>query len=217
MKQHCVPKVRSVNRVQNLLGGLSIAMLLGACAQAPIRPVPGDELVVVLPGTGGKVGGVVVRRNDAERLLDTPFAASRITAEGKPAPVILTPEQVHDIFSATVAALPGRPATFMLYFLEGKDELTAASNAELANVLAEIKRRPEPDLLVTGHADNVGSDAFNDKLSLARAERMRELLTGRGIAAERIQVAGRGRRELLVSTGRGVAEERNRRVEISVR
>lgn len=206
-----------MNRVQNLLGGLLIAMLLGACAQVPNRPVPGDELVVVLPGTGGKVGGVVVRRNDAERLLDTPFAASRITAEGKPAPVILTPEQVHDIFSATVAALPGRPATFMLYFLEGKDELTAASNAELANVLAEIKRRPEPDLLVTGHADNVGSDAFNDKLSLARAERMRELLTGRGIAAERIQVAGRGRRELLVSTGRGVAEERNRRVEISVR
>lgn len=217
MKQYCVLKVRSVNRVQNLLGGLSIAMLLGACAHGPIRSLPGDELVVVLPGTGGKVGGVVVRRNDAERLLDTPFAASRIAAEGKPEPVTLTPEQVHDIFSATVAALPGRPATFMFYFLEGKDELTAASNAELANVLAEIKRRPEPDLLVTGHADNVGSDAFNDKLSLARAERMRELLTGRGIAAERIQVAGRGRRELLVSTGRGVAEERNRRVEISVR
>lgn len=213
-----VLKMRSVSAVQNSLGGLLVAVLLGACAQAPgRRPALGDELVVVLPGTGGKVGGVVVRRNDAERLLDAPFAASRIAAEGKPEPVILTPEQVHDIFSATVAALPGRPATFMLYFLEGKDELTAASNTELANVLAEIKRRPEPDLLVTGHADNVGSDAFNDKLSLARAERMRELLTGRGIAAERIQVAGRGRRELLVSTGRGVAEERNRRVEISVR
>ena len=105
----------------------------------------------------------------------------------------------------------------MLYFLEGKDELTAASNAELANVLDEIKRRPEPDLVVTGHADNVGSDAFNDKLSLARAERMREVLAIRGIAAERIQVAGRGKREPLVVTDKGVPEERNRRVEISVR
>ena len=196
---------------------LSIVVLPAACAQAPTQSVLGDELVVVLPGAGGKIGGVVVRRNDSERVLDTPFAASSIGAGGKLAPVTLTPEAVHNIFSATVAALPGRPASFMFYFLEGKDELTAASNAELANVLAEIKRRPEPDLLVTGHADNVGSDAFNDKLSLARAERMRELLTGRGIAAERIQVAGRGRRELLVSTGRGVAEERNRRVEISVR
>lgn len=208
-----------MNRLLTLMGGVSIAALLGACAQAPAttRPTLGDELVVVLPGSGGKVGGVVVRRNNTERVLDTPFAASRIAAEGKPEPVSLTPDQVHNIFSATVAGLPGRPATFMLYFLEGKDELTAASNAELASVLDEIKRRPEPDLLVTGHADNVGSDAFNDKLSLARAERMRELLSGRGIAPERIQVAGRGRRELLVSTAKGVAEERNRRVEINVR
>ena len=195
----------------------SISAFLLACAQAPTRPTLGDELVVVLPGTGGQVGGVVVRRNDAERVLDTPFAASRIVAEGKPEPVSLTPDQVHNIFSATVAALPGRPATFMLYFQEGKDELTAASNAELANVLDEIKRRPEPDLLVTGHADNVGSDAFNDKLSLARAERMRELLTARGIALDRVQVAGRGKRELMVNTRGGVPEERNRRVEINVR
>ena len=206
-----------MNGSQNVLIGSCVATLLLACAQAPVKPSLGNELVVVLPGAGGKTGGVVVRRNDTEQVLDTPFAASRIAAGGKPESVSLTPDQVHDIFSATIAALPGRPATFMLYFLEGKDELTQASNVELANVLDEIKRRPEPDLLVTGHADNVGSDAFNDKLSLARAERMRDLLKGRGISAERIQVAGRGNRELLVSTGKGIAEERNRRVEISVR
>ena len=197
--------------------GAAIAVFVLGCAQVPPRVVLGDELVVVLPGAGGKAGGVVVRRNNAEQVLDTPFAASQIAAEGKPELVSLTSDQVHQIFSATVAALPGKPATFMLYFLEGKDELTAASNAELANVLEEIKRRPEPDLLVTGHADNVGSDAFNDKLSLARAERMRELLTARGIALDRVQVAGRGKRELLVNTPEGIAEERNRRVEINVR
>lgn len=191
--------------------------LISACSQAPIRPVSGDELVVVLPGPGGAIGGVVVRRNDTEQVLNTPFAASRISADSKPSLVSLTPAQVSEIFSATVAALPGRPTTFTLYFLEGKDELTVASNAELANVLDEIKRRPEPDLLVTGHADNVGSDAFNDKLSLARAERMRELLKARDIAPDRIQVAGRGKREPLIATDKGVAEERNRRVEINVR
>lgn len=206
-----------MSRIGDILAGACAAALLMACAQAPVKPTLGDELVVVLPGAGGKVGGVVVRRNDAEQVLDTPYAASRIVAEGKPLPASLTPEQVHGIFGATVAALPGRPASFLLYFLEGKDELTVASNAELANVLDEIKRRPEPDLLVTGHADNVGTDAYNDKLSLARAERMRELLVAQGIAADRIQVAGRGKRELLINTREGVAEERNRRVEISVR
>ena len=206
-----------MNKILALLIAICAAVVVAGCAQTPTRSMAGDELVVILPGPGGAIGGVVVRRNDTEQLLDTPFAASRIASEGKPLPVSLTPDQVHEIFSATVAALPGRPTTFTLYFLEGKDELTAASNTELANVLDEIKRRPEPDLLVTGHADNVGSDAFNDKLSLARAERMRELLKARGLAPDRIQVAGRGKREPLIATDKGVAEERNRRVEINVR
>ena len=204
-----------VKNIMNVVGCTCAAALLMACAQT--HPPLGEELVVVLPGHDGTIGGVVVRRNNSEQVLDKAFAGSRIGSQGTQEAVSLSAEAVHKIFSETVAALPGRPATFLLYFLEGKDELTTASNAELANVLEEIKRRPAPDLLVTGHADNVGSDAVNDKLSLARAERMRELLTMQGIGADRIQVAGRGKRELLVATREGVAEERNRRVEINVR
>ncbi|MEO8386556.1 MAG: OmpA family protein [Betaproteobacteria bacterium] len=204
-----------MKNILNVVGGTFVCALLMACAQTP--PRLGDELVVVLPGHDGKIGGVVVRRNDSEQVLDKAYAGSRIASAGKPEAALLSSDEVHKIFSDTVEALPGRPATFTLNFLEGKDELTAESTAELAKVLDEIKRRPEPDLLVTGHADNVGSDAYNDKLSLARAERMRELLVMRGIAADHIQVAGRGKRELLVVTREGVAEARNRRVEINVR
>ena len=50
-----------------------------------------------------------------------------------------------------------------------------------------------------------------------RAERLRQMLVGLGIPAERIQIAGRGKRELLVPTDDNVPEPRNRRVEISVR
>jgi outer membrane protein OmpA-like peptidoglycan-associated protein len=84
-------------------------------------------------------------------------------------------------------------------------------------VLAELKQRPLPDIVVIGHTDSVGSLASNDKLSLARAERMREIIIALGIPAERIQAAGRGKRELLVPTGDNVSEPRNRRVEIDVR
>ena len=193
-----------------------VCALLGACAQAPKAPL-GNELVVVLPGHDGKVGGVVVRRDGAEQVLDKPYAAARVISESKPQSVQLTAAEVSNTFGPAMAALPGKPATFVVYFLEGKDELTAASNAELKNVFAEIKRRPEPDLMIIGHTDNVGSEGYNDKLSLARAERMRELLMGLGIPAARIQAAGRGKRELLVQTDSNVAEQRNRRVEISVR
>ena len=121
------------------------------------------------------------------------------------------------MFGSTLEALPGTPASFMLYFLEGKDELTPESKAELDKVFSELKRRPLPDIVVIGHTDTVGTLEFNDKLSLARAERMREMLIGLGLPAERIQAAGRGKRELLIPTEDNVSEERNRRVEISVR
>ncbi|MEO8103200.1 MAG: OmpA family protein [Betaproteobacteria bacterium] len=195
---------------------ICIALLLAACAQAPKAPL-GDELVVVLPGHDGKVGGVIVRRDGAEQVLDQPYAAARIVDEGKPQAAQLNASTVNDAFASALAALPGKPATFLVYFLEGKDELTAVSNAELNNMFTEIKRRPEPDLMVIGHTDNVGSDAYNDKLSLARAERMKELLMGLGIPDSRIQIAGRGKRESLVPTQDNVSEPRNRRVEISVR
>jgi outer membrane protein OmpA-like peptidoglycan-associated protein len=124
---------------------------------------------------------------------------------------------VKESFGATLAALPGRPATFTLYFLEGKDELTPDSKVEMDRVLAELKRRPLPDIMVIGHSDSVGGLSYNDKLSLARAERMREMMIGMGIPADRIQAAGRGKRELLVPTEDNISEARNRRVEINVR
>ena len=196
--------------------GIGLVTLLAACAQVP-KATLGNELVVVLPGHDGHVGGVVVRRDGAEQMLDKPYAAARIVAESRPQPAQFDATEVKNVFGPALDALPGKPATFLVYFLEGKDELTAASNTELKNMVAEIKRRPEPDLMVIGHTDNVGGDAYNDKLSLARAERMKELLKGLGIAESRIQIAGRGKRESLVSTQDNVAEPRNRRVEISVR
>lgn len=208
-----------MNRIH--LAGIASALLLGACAQTTTRAPLGDELVVVLPASAnhndGKVGGVIVRREGAEQLLDKPYAASRIVAQGKPQAAQLNAAEVNNTFGPALAALPGKPATFLVYFLEGKDELTAASNAELKNLFAEIKRRPEPDVMIIGHTDSVGGEAYNDKLSLARAERMRDLLSSMGIPSSRIQVAGRGKREAMVPTQGGVSEPRNRRVEISVR
>ncbi|HEV3009509.1 MAG TPA: OmpA family protein, partial [Burkholderiales bacterium] len=65
--------------------------------------------------------------------------------------------------------------------------------------------------------DRVGKDADNDRLSLQRAERVRQSLVAQGIAAERIRASGRGERELVTPTADGVDEPRNRRVEINVR
>jgi outer membrane protein OmpA-like peptidoglycan-associated protein len=199
---------------------LAIALSLLAfagCAPAPKAPAVATEMVAVVPDPGGHVGSVVVRSGGSEQVLDQAYASRRVRTDGSAEAGRASPEEIQRAFSGTLDALPGRPTSFLLYFLEGRDELTPASRAELDKMFAEIRRRPAPDIVVIGHTDTVGNLAFNDKLSLARAERVRDMLVSLGVPRERVQAAGRGKRELLVPTEDNVAEGRNRRVEISVR
>ena len=171
----------------------------------------------MLPNSDGHVGAVVLHRAGEARVINTAYGAQKIDSTGAVVAATLTPAEVREAFGPALEALPGKAASFTLYFLEGRDELTTDSKAELEKVFAELKRRPLPDIVVIGHTDTVGSSSHNDKLSLARAERLREMLVALGIPAERVQAAGRGKRELLVPTEDNVSEARNRRVEINVR
>jgi outer membrane protein OmpA-like peptidoglycan-associated protein len=190
-----------------------LAVWLASFLRAPTAP----ELFAVVPARDGHVGSIVVKSGQSEPVVvNSAFGAVRL-AGGKQTPSILDSSQVREMFAETLDALPGSPTSFMLYFIEGKDELTVESQAELEGVFVELKLRPLPDIVVIGHTDTVGALDFNDRLSRARADRMREMLIERGLPADRIQAAGRGKRELLVPTDDNVSEPRNRRVEINVR
>jgi outer membrane protein OmpA-like peptidoglycan-associated protein len=196
-----------------LLAVWLLATLLASFLRAPDKA---PELFAVVPARDGHVGAIVVRGPQGEQVVNSAFGAVRIAGASQ-TPSILDASQVREMFGDTIDALPGTPTSFTLYFLEGKDELTVESQAQLEDVFAELKRRPLPDIVVIGHTDTVGALDFNDRLSRARAERMRELLVERGLPADRIQAAGRGKRELLIPTDDNVSEQRNRRVEINVR
>jgi len=204
------------DRILPCLAALLAAALTG-CAQAPATAPATPALFAVIPGSDGHVGAVVVEREGKRHVVDTAYGAARVSADGSTQQTRLSEEEVRKTFGPTLAALPGKPTSFVLHFLEGRDELTPESKAELDKVLAELKRRPLPDIVVIGHTDTVGTLAYNDKLSLARAERVRDMMVALGIPAGRIQVAGRGKRELVVQTDENVSEARNRRVEINVR
>src|SRR5258708_27196622 len=179
-----------------------------------LRPTAPKETVVVLPGPDGKTGTVVVQRGETRQVLNQPYAASR---SGEDQVARLSDAEVKQTFGTTLQALPARPTTFVLYFITGTDELTPESKAELQNVLAALKERPQPDVLVIGHTDTVGDLILNDRLSAQRAETVKGFLIQIGIPAERITTAGRGEREPLVRTDDEVDEPRDRRVEINVR
>jgi len=187
--------------------GTLVAAALGGCA---------SSTVVLLPEKDGRPAAVAVKQGEREVVLDQPYAAAKATPLG-PSAFRSSPQEVEAKFGPALAAQPTRAQSFTLYFVEGKDEFTDESKQEVDRILSEIARRPVPDVLVVGHTDAVGNDASNDALGLQRAEAVRAALIRLGVPAADVRAVSRGKRELAVPTPDGVAEPRNRRVEIVVR
>src|SRR5204863_8270809 len=179
-----------------------------------VRRAP-DETVVVLPSADGHTGTVVVQRGGERHVLNKPFAASRLPG-GKAEITQLSDAEVRQSFGVALEALPARPTTFLLYFITATDELTDESKGELKKILAALKQRAVPDIMVVGHTDTVGDPERNDLLSARLADRVKGFLIEIGIPGAQIQTAGRGERELLVPTADNIDEPRNRRVELKV-
>jgi len=196
------------DRIVRAFAIVATCALLGACASS--------GTVVLLPEKDGRSTAVSVKQGDKEVVLSEPYAVANATATG-PRTYQSSSQEVEAKFGSALAAQPSRAASFTLYFVEGKDEFTEESKQVVDRILSEIARRPVPDVLVVGHTDAVGTDAFNDALGQQRAETVRAALIRLGVPANDVRAISRGKRELAVPTPDGVAEPRNRRVEIVVR
>ncbi len=188
---------------------MAAAALLVACAGP-------KESVVLLPSPSGQETALTVTQGSRQVLLAQPYAGARVgrgAVEAYPS----NPQEVQARYGSALAAQPLPPVQFTLFFIEAKDEFTEESKKVIDGVFTEIARRPIPDVIVIGHTDSVGSDAANDVLSRQRAEVVRAAFIARGLSADKVVTIGRGKRDLAVPTGDGVAEPRNRRVEILVR
>lgn len=182
-------------------------LTLGACT---------TERVVLLPSADGARSAVVVRDAKGEVLLDKPYAAAKRSLDTN-AGYQSSPEEVKARFAGALAAQPARPASYVLYFEAGGNVLTPESQAALAVIRKEIAERAASEVMVIGHTDRVGSAEGNDKLSLKRAESLRDQLIEAGVPADKLEAVGRGERDPLVPTDDEVDEPKNRRVEINVR
>jgi OOP family OmpA-OmpF porin len=193
-----------------LVGPLLPVLLLVAGCATP------QGSVVLLPERDGKDSALVVSQGTQQLVLSQPYAGAGLSSRG-PEARQWDPQAVRTQFGAALAAQPQAPTRFTLYFVEGKDEFTEESKRVIDGIFAEIAKRAVPDVVVIGHTDRLGTDAYNDALSRQRAEVVRSALLTRGIAVDKVVAIGRGKREPVVPTADGVAEPRNRRVESQVR
>jgi len=185
------------------------AVLLSACSTT-------KELVVLLPGEDGQVGAVAIAEPQRTTLLDTPLGAAKIDTKGHVKKDTLSEEEVKRTFAEALAARPPKALSFILYF-EKSTEIMPDSRATLVDLLAEVAKRQAVEVQITGHTDRVGKVEDNDRLSMERAEAIRDVLINNGLHASFIRVVGRGEREPLIPTPDEQVEPRNRRVEVIVR
>ncbi|MBN2870224.1 MAG: OmpA family protein, partial [Campylobacterales bacterium] len=114
-------------------------------------------------------------------------------------------------------ALPLSPVSVLFYFEEGTASLTPESQAQTASLVELIQSREPCVVDIIGHTDTQGNAEGNDRLGLERAQMVKSFLEERQIQMKEVSVTSHGEGDLLVPTGDGVDEPRNRRVEVIVR
>lgn len=101
-------------------------------------------------------------------------------------------------------------------FNVGRADVQPNFRAILDTFANGLVSNPNSNVTIIGHTDSTGSDAINNPLSLNRAASVRDYLTSRGVALNRIAIDGRGSREPLVANDTDANKAKNRRVEIFV-
>ena len=104
--------------------------------------------------------------------------------------------------------------TYLVFFDWNRADLTDRARQIIAEAATARTTVRSTRIEVSGHADRSGSDAYNQALSMRRAEAVAAELTRRGVPRAEMVIQAFGESRPLVPTADGVREPQNRRVEI---
>ena len=97
-----------------------------------------------------------------------------------------------------------------------KSVLKAEGKNKLDDLAAKVKAINLEVVIAIGHTDSIGSDAYNQKLSVRRAESVKAYLVSKGIEPNRIYTEGKGEKQPVADNKTAEGRAKNRRVEIEV-
>lgn len=124
-------------------------------------------------------------------------------------PVVTVKEE-----SPKTEAAPVQPRLRVVYFDFDLYDISDLASGILDELAAEMKADAALNVLVIGHTDSKGSEEYNLRLSLERAEAVKEYLVGKGIGAGRIATQGVGADEPAASNDNEGGRALNRRAVI---
>ncbi len=107
-------------------------------------------------------------------------------------------------------------AVYLVFFDFDKSLVTPEGNSIVDAVVTELQGRDDVEAVsIIGHTDTAGSNAYNQRLAMKRAQAVMDALVARGINPALIRMESRGESDLIVQTADNIREPANRRVSIS--
>ena len=140
-------------------------------------------------------------------------------APAAPAPVVVAPAPAPVVAPPVVVAPPA--ATKVTYAADAffdfnKSVIKPEGKAKLDDLVGKIKDINLEVIIAVGHTDSVGSDAYNQKLSVRRSEAVKAYLVSKGIEKNRVYTEGKGEKQPVADNKTAEGRAKNRRVEIEV-
>jgi OOP family OmpA-OmpF porin len=119
---------------------------------------------------------------------------------------------------AVIAAPVSEKVTFAAdaFFDFDKAVLKPEGKAKLDDLVSKMGGINLEVIIAVGHTDSVGSDAYNQKLSVRRSEAVKSYLVGKGVEKNRVYTEGKGEKQPVADNKTAEGRAKNRRVEIEV-
>jgi outer membrane protein OmpA-like peptidoglycan-associated protein len=97
-----------------------------------------------------------------------------------------------------------------------KATLRSASQEQITKFAEALKKYEDTDIFIAGHTDATGSEDYNMKLSLQRAESVANYLAGLGVSGTRFTITGFGETQPVANNDTAAGQQLNRRVEVAI-
>jgi outer membrane protein OmpA-like peptidoglycan-associated protein len=95
-------------------------------------------------------------------------------------------------------------------------ELKSGAKDNLSQLAGVLQKYAQTNLIIVGHTDDTGSEAYNQRLSEQRADAVRDYIVHGGVGSERLQARGMGETRPVASNETADGRTQNRRVEIQI-
>ncbi|MGV3742449.1 MAG: outer membrane protein OmpA [Burkholderiaceae bacterium] len=206
-----------MNKLAKLVFAASAVVAASASAQTTTAPKalkPYSAYVQTAQGDVVKSGtGLCVRTG-----YWTPADAKVVGCDGYVAPVAAAPAPQAAPAPAPAPVPTAEKVSYAAdtFFDFDKAVLKPEGKKQLDDVVEKTKGTDLEVIIAVGHTDSVGTDAYNQKLSIRRAEAVKAYVVSKGIPADRVYTEGKGESQPVADNKSAEGRAKNRRVEVEV-